>query len=250
MRLSERAAVVTGGGRGIGAATARRLARDGASVVVADMDIGPAESVVREITAHGRRARGVRCDVTQEADIERVVATCVETFGTLDILVTCAGITRDARIHRMTNTDWDAVIDTHLKGAFLCARAAQASMVGARRGRIVFMSSRAARGNGGQTNYSAAKAGLQGMARALALDLGPFGVTVNTVAPGFIETRMTEQMASRLGTPFDELKLIYAERTALGRVGQPEEVAAVIAFLASDDASYVTGQTIYVSGSP
>ncbi|HEY8488902.1 MAG TPA: 3-oxoacyl-ACP reductase FabG [Thermaerobacter sp.] len=250
MRFADRVALVTGGGRGIGAATALRFAREGAAVVVSDVDEGPAEEVASQIRQEGGKALGVACDVRDRGQVEAMVQKAVETFGRLDFLVTCAGIIRDNLIHKMTDDDWDGVIDTHLKGTFLCAQVAQRVMVPQRYGKMVFLSSTSALGNRGQTNYSAAKAGIQGMARTLAIELGPFNINVNAVAPGFIETRMTRAVAERTGVDFEELKKAAAERTPLRRVGQPEDVAGVIAFLCSEDASYVSGQVIYVRGGP
>lgn len=250
MTFDGQVALVTGAGRGIGAATALRLARDGARVVVADMDIEPATDVQARVRETGGIAHAVACDVTQRSSVEAAAATCLDEFGAIDILVTSAGVIRDNLIHRMTDEDWDVVIDTHLKGTFLCAQAVQRTMVDRSRGAMVFLSSGSARGNRGQANYSAAKAGIQGMTRTLALELGRFGIRVNAVAPGFIETRMTRSIAERAGSDYEELKRTRAEQVALRRVGQPEEIASVIAFLCSDDASYVTGQTLYARGAP
>lgn len=247
MRFDRRVAVITGGARGIGAATAARLAGEGARVVVSDQDVQVAEEVAASI---GSAARAAGCDVTRRSSVDALVADTVEHFGRVDVLVACAGITRDNLVFRMTDDDWDAVIDTHLKGTFFAARAMQAQMVEQRYGRMCFLSSASARGNRGQVNYSAAKAGLQGMARTLAIELGRFNITVNAVAPGFVETRMTRQTAERLGVDYEKLKQQTAERLALGRVGKAEEIAAVIAFLCSDDASFLTGQTLYARGGP
>jgi len=247
MRFAGRVALVTGGGRGIGAATARRFAADGAAVAVSDVDREPAEAVVAAI---GGKAIAVPGDVTSRDQVEAMVERTVQAFGRLDVLVACAGIIRDNLLHKMTDDDWERVIDTHLKGTFLCARAAQRVMVPARYGKMVFLSSASALGNRGQANYSAAKAGLQGLARTLAIELGPFNINVNAVAPGFIETRMTRAVAERTGVDYEALKKGAAERTPLRRIGQPEDVAGVIAFLCSDDASYVSGQTLYVTGGP
>lgn len=248
--LSGRVALVTGGGRGIGAATARRLAADGAAVVVADLDLEPANGVLAEIEAAGGVARAVACDVSDRASVESAVRHAVKDLGSLDVLVTCAGITRDNLVHKLTDDDWAAVIATHLTGTFLCAQAAQREMVPRAHGSMVFLSSGSARGNRGQANYSAAKAGIEGLARTMAIELGQFGIRVNAVAPGFVETRMTRAIAERTGQDYEDVKRAYAERLPLRRVGQPEEIASVIAFFAGDDASYVTGQTIHVRGAP
>ena len=237
-------ALVTGAARGIGAATAHRLAADGAHVVVADFDAAAAQETA---TAVGGTA--VRCDVTQRDEVEAAVAVCAER-GSVDILVTCAGITRDNLLFKMTDDDWDAVIDTHLKGTFYAVRATQAHMVAQKAGKIVLISSTSALGNRGQTNYSTAKAGLQGMTKTLAIELGPFGVNVNCVAPGFIATAMAEQTASRLGLSFDEFRAARAAEVPLRRIGEPDDVAATIAYLCSADSDYVSGQVIYVRGGP
>ena len=245
-----RVALVTGGGRGIGAATALRLARDGAAVVVADVDLEPAQESAAAVEAAGGTARAVACDVTRRDQIDAAVRTCVDELGGIDVLVTCAGVIRDNLVHRMTEEDWELVVDTHLKGTFLCAQAAQAEMVQRGGGSMVFLSSSSARGNRGQANYSAAKAGIEALARTLAIELGRFGIRVNAVAPGFVETRMTRAIAERTGADYEELKSAYAKTVALGRVGRPEEIASAIAFLAGDDASFVTGQTLSVRGAP
>jgi 3-oxoacyl-[acyl-carrier protein] reductase len=247
-RFEGQTALVTGGGRGIGAATATRFAADGAKVVISDLDLEPAEAVAAQIRSHGAAALAVACDVTDRLSVEALVDRAMKEYASLEILVTCAGILRDNLVHKMTDNDWDLVVDTHLKGTFLCAQAAQRVMVPAGRGKMVFLSSNSALGNRGQVNYSAAKAGIQGMARTLAIELGPFNINVNTVAPGFIETRMTQAVAERTGIDYADLKKAAAERTPLRRIGRPEDIAGVISFLCSDDASFVTGQTIYATG--
>ena len=244
-RFAGKTALVTGGARGIGAATAARLAAEGADVVVADFDLAAAEATAATIGG-----RAVRCDVTSRQEIEAAVAGAVEQGGRLDILVTCAGILRDNLVHKMTDDDWDSVMDTHVKGTFLAAQAAQKHMVSAGSGSIVVISSTSALGNRGQANYSAAKAGIQGLSKTLSIELGRFGVRVNCVAPGFIATAMTEETAARMGLSFDEFQELVASQTALQRVGQPDDVAGVIAFLCSADAAYVSGQVIYVRGGP
>jgi 3-oxoacyl-[acyl-carrier protein] reductase len=240
-------ALVTGGGRGIGAATSELFAGEGASVAVCDMDIEPAQEVARPL---GDRAVAVACDVTQREQVEAAVQKAVDSFGRLDILVACAGITRDNLVHKMTDDDWMGVINTHLTGTFLAAQAAQRVMVPQRYGRMVFLSSTSALGNRGQTNYTTAKAGLQGMARTLAIELGPFGITVNAVAPGFVETRMTEATAQRMGIDWEDFKKGAAANTPVRRIGQPADIAHAIAFFCSEESGFISGQTLYVRGGP
>jgi 3-oxoacyl-[acyl-carrier protein] reductase len=247
VRFEGKVALVTGGGRGIGAATCELLAREGASVTVCDMDVEPAQEVAGPL---GDKALAVACDVTRRDQVEAAAQRTVDSFGRLDILVACAGITRDNLIHKMSDDDWDGVIDTHLKGTFLSAQAAQRAMVPNRYGKMVFLSSTSALGNRGQANYSTAKAGLQGLARTLAIELGPFGINVNAVAPGFVETRMTEATARRMGADWEEFKKTAAERTPVRRVGQPIDIANAIAFLCSEESSFISGQTLYVRGGP
>lgn len=245
MKFKDRVVLVTGGGRGIGASTAQRFAAEGAQVVVSDLDAAPAEEVAAPLNG-----LAIACDVTNRSQVEDMVGRAVHEFGRLDVLVCCAGIIRDNLLFKMSDDDWDSVIDTHLKGTFFCARAAQKPMVDQKDGKMVFLSSTSALGNRGQTNYSTAKAGLQGMARTLAIELGPFNINVNAVAPGFVETRMTQATAERMGIDFEAFKLGAASQIPLRRIGQPEDIASVIAFLCSDDASFISGQTIYVRGGP
>ena len=245
MRFKDKVALVTGAGRGIGAATAQLFAGEGAKVAVSDMDEGPAREVAGPING-----LAIACDVTVRAQVEKMIERTVKELGRLDVLVTCAGIIRDNLLFKMTDDDWDSVIDTHLKGTFLCAQAAQKHMVDKKYGKMVFLSSTSALGNRGQANYSAAKAGLQGMARTLAIELGPFNINVNAVAPGFVETRMTRATADRMGVDYEAFKLGAASQIPLRRIGQPEDIATVIAFLCSDESSFVSGQTVYVRGGP
>jgi 3-oxoacyl-[acyl-carrier protein] reductase len=249
-RLDGQVALVTGAARGIGAATATRLAADGAAVALADLDEAQAQATAQQIDPSGERVLALGCNVAESAQVQQMVDRTLERFGRLDILVNNAGITRDNLLFKMGEDDWEAVINVHLRGAFLCARAAQKSMVEQKHGRIISLSSVSALGNRGQVNYSAAKAGIQGLTRTLAIELGPFGITANAVAPGFIDTDMTRATAERLGLTPEQAQAAATTRIALRRIGQPSEVASVIAFLASEDASYVNGQIIYVNGGP
>ncbi|MEK7215008.1 MAG: 3-oxoacyl-ACP reductase FabG [Chloroflexota bacterium] len=247
-RFDGRVALITGAARGIGAASARQLASEGAAVVITDMDAGPAEEVAQDVRSSGGRALAVACDVSSREQVFAAVDRGVAEFGRLDIMVSNAGITRDNMLYKMTDDDWDAVINTHLRGSFLAAQAAQKPMVGQRYGKIILMSSLSALGMRGQTNYSTAKAGLQGMARTLAIELGQFNINVNAIAPGYIETRMTRDTAARMGMTWEQLAEQWVKLVPLRRMGTPEDIAKVVAFLASDDAGFITGETIYVSG--
>jgi 3-oxoacyl-[acyl-carrier protein] reductase len=249
-KLDGRVAFLTGAGRGIGAATAAKLAAEGAAVTITDMDLGPAEETAEAIRAAGGRAIAIPVDVTKREQVEEAAARTQQEFGRLDILVAVAGITRDNLLFKMSDDDWDGVMNTHLKGSFNAARATQKYMVEQKYGKMVFTSSTSALGNRGQANYSTAKAGLQGLTRTLAIELGQFGVNVNAVAPGFIETRMTQQTAERMGADWEQFKKDAAARTPVRRTGKPEDVANVVAFLVSDDSSFVSGQVIYVAGGP
>ena len=242
-RLSGRRALVTGASRGIGRAVALRLAAEGASVAL-NYRAGreEAEAVAAEIAASGGSAAVVQGDVAAAEEAEALVGAAAEAMGGLDILVNNAGLTRDNLLMRLSEDDWDAALNTNLKGAFLCAKAAIRPMLRQRFGRIVNMSSVVAlTGNPGQANYAAAKAGLIGFTRTVAREVASRGVTVNALAPGFIETQMIESIP-------DDLRARILERIPLGRFGAPEDVAGCVAFLCGDDGAYITGQTISIDG--
>lgn len=243
----QRVAIVTGAARGIGAATAVRLAAEGRSVAVLDLDEAACKDTVEKITADGGTALAVGCDVSDAYQVEAAVARVAAELGAPTILVNNAGVLRDNLLFKMSESDWDLVMNVHLKGAFLMAKAVQAHMVEAKFGRIVSLSSSSALGNRGQANYSAVKAGLQGLTKTLAKELGKFGVTANAVAPGFIVTEMTAQTAARVGMGFEEFQAAAATQIPVQRVGRPEDVANAIAFFAGDDAGFVSGQVMYVA---
>jgi len=245
-----RVAIVSGAARGIGAAIASRFAADGMAVALVDLDAAGASATADAIAQAGGRALALEADVTDEAQVSDVVARATAELGAPTVLVNNAGILRDNLIFKMTLEDWDAVMNVHLRGAFLMTRAVQAHMVEAKWGRVISLSSISALGNRGQVNYSAAKAGLQGFTKTVAIELGPFGVTANAIAPGFIASDMTRATAERMGVDFEEFTAAVAKETPVRRVGVPEDISNVASFLASDEASFVSGQILYVAGGP
>jgi 3-oxoacyl-[acyl-carrier protein] reductase len=250
MSTAQRTAIVTGAARGIGAATAIRLAKDGHAVAVLDLDEAWCAETVSAITSAGGRALAVGVDVSVPEQVEAAVERVAAELGAPTILVNNAGIIRDNLIFKMPVEDWDAVMNVHLRGAFLMTKAVQKHMTAENYGRIVNLSSTSAQGNRGQVNYSAAKAGVQGFTKTLAIELGPFGVTANAVAPGFIATDMTRQTAARMNVSFEEFLAGAAAQIPVRRAGQPQDIAAMISFLTSEEAGYVSGQVIYVAGGP
>ena len=245
-----RTAIVTGAARGIGAATARRLAEDGYAIAVLDLLEDQAEATAEAIVADGGRALAVGVDVAEEQSVADAVARVTAELGAPTVLVNNAGILRDNLLFKMSVGDWDAVLGVHLRGAFLMTRAVQAHMVEAKFGRIVNLSSTSALGNRGQVNYSAAKAGMQGFTKTLAIELGKFGVTANAVAPGVIETDMIRETAERIGMPLADYLGVAAKDVPVGRVGQPEDIANAVSFFCAEQSGFVSGQVLYVAGGP
>jgi len=241
--LKDKVAIVTGSGRGIGAATAQRLAEEGARVVITDLNPATAAATAERLRAEGHAVHCVVGDITRQADVQRLVDETVATFGTVHILVNNAGFPRDGFITKMTEEDWDMVLDVILKGAFLASRAVLPHMIAQRWGRIVSISSRAHLGNPGQANYSAAKAGIIGLTNALALEEGRYGITVNAVAPGFVETEMIQALPH-----YEQIRERAVRGTPIQRAGQPRDIANAVAFLASECAAFITGETLHVTG--
>lgn len=247
---STRTAIVTGAARGIGRAVARRLSQDGFAVAVLDVDEEACTVVADEIRSTGGTALAVAADVTDESAVAAAVARVADELGAPTVLVNNAGIIRDNLLFKMPVDDWDAVMGVHLRGAFLMSKATQAHMGAVGWGRIINLSSTSALGKRGQANYAAAKAGMQGFTKTLAIELGKFGITANAIAPGFIETEMTAATAARVGADFEEFKAAAAATIPVGRVGQPEDIAALVSYFARDESSFVSGQVVYVAGGP
>ncbi|PRY49769.1 3-oxoacyl-[acyl-carrier protein] reductase [Geodermatophilus tzadiensis] len=245
-----RVAIVTGAARGIGAATAQRLAADGFAVAVLDLEETATKETVQAIEGAGGRALGVGADVSDAEQVQAAVERIAAELGAPVVLVNNAGVIRDNMLFKMTEVDWDLVMNVHLRGAFLMARAVQKYMVEAKWGRVVNLSSTSALGNRGQANYSTAKAGLQGFTKTLAIELGKFGVTANAIAPGFIQTEMTKSTAERMGVAFEDFISYAAKEIPVQRVGQPEDIAHLVSFFVSEGAGFVSGQVVYAAGGP
>lgn len=242
MKFDGKTALITGSARGIGKAIAERLASQGARVVISDVMMDGAEKTVQEFKDNGYEAFAIKADVSNADDVKGLIKETVAKFQTVDIMVNNAGITRDTLMIRMSEDDWDKVIDVNLKGAFLMTQATAKVMMKQRFGKIVNISSVVGQmGNAGQSNYSASKAGLIGLTKSSARELAARGITVNAIAPGFIESEMTEKLP-------EAVRQDFMNATALKRFGKPEDIAAAVAFLVSDDASYITGQVIAVNG--
>jgi len=245
-----RTAIVTGAARGIGAGVAQRLSADGFKIAVVDLDEASCAGTVDAITGAGGTALAVGANVGDEVQVAAAFKRIEAELGAPTVLINNAGVIRDNMLFKMTTDDWDTVMNVHLRGAFLMSKAVQKFMTEAKWGRIVNLSSSSALGNRGQANYSAAKAGIQGFTKTLAIELGKFGVTVNAIAPGFIQTDMTASTAERLGVAFDDFIKFSAEQIPVQRVGQPEDIAHTASFLVSEGAGFVSGQVIYVAGGP
>lgn len=249
-RFENRVAFITGGSRGIGKGIAELFAEEGAKIAIIDINEEALQNVQSEFKEKGYDILAIKANVVNADEVEAAIEQVVKEFGSLDILVNNAGIIRDNLLFKMTDSDWDQVIDVHLKGAFNTTRAAQKYMVQQKYGRIINISSTSALGNPGQANYATVKAGLQGLTKTLAKELGKFGITTNSVAPGFIETDMTKATAERLGVPFEDFLKTISGSIPVGRVGQPSDIANAVAFFADEKSSYVNGQVLYVAGGP
>ncbi|MDN3988862.1 3-oxoacyl-ACP reductase FabG [Zwartia vadi] len=242
-RLNQKVALITGSGRGIGLACAVALAREGARIVITDINPAAVEKATDQLQSSGFEAIGVAGDVCIEEQVNNVARAAIDAFGSIDILVNNAGFTRDKYLTKMPESDWDDVVDTILKGAFYCTRAALPSMMQKKWGRIINISSRAHLGNPGQTNYAAAKAGLLGFTRSLAFEQGKFNITSNAVAPGLVETELVKALDT-----YERLRETSLLRQPIQRLGSVEDIANAVTFLASDCASFITGETIHVTG--
>jgi 3-oxoacyl-[acyl-carrier protein] reductase len=252
LNLAGQVAIVTGAGRGIGAATATRLSEEGAAVALVDIDPAGTAALADVLRANGGAVLAVHADVSSRADVAGMAEAALERFGRLDILINNAGIVRYRATVEMSDEEWDEILDVNLKGAFQCVRAVAPHMMRQRSGKIVNVSSVTAYGavTPGQLHYAASKAGILGLTRTLALELGPYNINVNAVAPGAIVTEMTRQAATSVGQTFDDFVAQHSPAVPLRRLGRPEDVAGVINFLVSKDAAFVHGEVIHVAGGP
>ncbi|MFJ8063211.1 SDR family NAD(P)-dependent oxidoreductase [Psychrobacillus sp. NPDC096426] len=252
MRFQDKVAILTGGSGGIGATTAQMLAKEGAKIAI--FDVHDSASIISSLQEADVDAIAEIVDITNATQVQEAVARVHAHFGRIDILINCAGVLKDNLIHQMTENDWDFVVDVNLKGSYLMCQAVQPYMVEAGAGNIVLISSQAAIGAVGRVNYSAAKAGVQGITRTLSMELGPKGIHVNAIAPGFIDTEMSlvsAKFAPNRGiADFQKAKEAFVQSNPIRRTGKPEDVAYAILFLASEQASYITGQVLYVTGAP
>ncbi|MDR6123820.1 MULTISPECIES: 3-oxoacyl-ACP reductase FabG [Bacillaceae] len=249
-RFDGKVAFVTGGSRGIGKGIVELFAEEGAKVAFIDLNEEALSQTTSELKEKGYEVYSKVANVTDAEQVENAVKEVYETFGSVDVLVNNAGVIRDNLLFKMTDSDWQTVMDVHLKGSFNAARAVQKYMVEQKYGRIINISSTSALGNRGQANYAAAKAGLQGFTKTLAIELGKYGITANSVAPGFIETEMTKETAARIGIPFEHLIQASVANIPVGRSGKPADIANAVAFFADERSSFVNGQVIYVAGGP
>ncbi|WP_088011597.1 3-oxoacyl-ACP reductase FabG [Gottfriedia acidiceleris] len=247
-RFEGRVAFITGGSRGIGKGIVELFAKEGAKVAIIDVNEEALSQTSSEFKQYEIFTKVA--NVTNSNEVETAMKEVHDTFGSIDIIVNNAGVIRDNLLFKMTDSDWDTVMDVHLKGSFNVVRAAQAYMVKQKYGRIINISSTSALGNRGQSNYATAKAGLQGLTKTLAIELGKYGITSNAVAPGFIETEMTKETAKRIGITFEQLVEASLSQIPAGRTGKPEDIANAVAFFADEKSSYVNGQVLYVAGGP
>ena len=248
--LVGKVAFITGSASGIGLEIAKTFAQEGAKVALIDLNEEALCQTSSELKEKGYDVYSKIANVVDAQQVEEAMKEVYEAFGSIDILVNNAGVIRDNLLFKMTDSDWQSVIDVHLKGSFNAARAAQKYMVENKYGRIINISSTSALGNRGQANYAAAKAGLQGFTKTLAIELGRYGITANSVAPGFIETEMTKETAARIGIPFEQLIQASVAHIPVGRSGKPADIANAVAFFADEKSSFVNGQVIYVAGGP
>lgn len=248
--LENQVAVVTGASRGIGKAISKRLASEGANVYLVDINEDALYETCNQLASLDLSVEAVVADITNEEDVKRLFAVVEGMHGKADILVNNAGIIRDNLFYKMSSDDWDHVLNVHMKGTFLCSKYAQELMVKNQYGRIINLSSVSALGSRGQANYAAAKAGIQGFTKTLAIELGKYNITVNSIAPGFIMTDMTKAVAERLGITFDQLIEAKIKQIPVNRAGKPDDIAQAASFFASPASSFINGQVLYVAGGP